>query len=177
MTAFAIDDPSTVVVDDAVSLETLSDGTELIHIHIADPERLFELGSETGRNQQLPLLLQFLLLLFANSFSFFCNPQHFVTETHFQPFLLLLQDSVARRHTSTIYLPNQHFPMLPNSLVSQASLEGGKSNYTLTFTAKLAQDGSLSDFNITPSIVNQLKRVSYQGVDDILTFQTPTGKL
>lgn len=37
---FTIDSPSTVEVDDGVSLETRADGSEWIHIHIADPTRI-----------------------------------------------------------------------------------------------------------------------------------------
>jgi exoribonuclease R len=38
---FTIDSPTTVEIDDGISIETLSNGEEWIHIHIADPTRLF----------------------------------------------------------------------------------------------------------------------------------------
>jgi exoribonuclease R len=41
---FVIDDPTTVVCDDGISLETMADGTEWIHVHITDVERFLPMG-------------------------------------------------------------------------------------------------------------------------------------
>ena len=38
--AYTIDDPSTRHIDDAISLERAADGSEWVHVHIADPSRL-----------------------------------------------------------------------------------------------------------------------------------------
>ena len=43
---FVIDDPSTVVCDDGVSLQKTEDGTEWLHIHITDVERYLPMGKE-----------------------------------------------------------------------------------------------------------------------------------
>ncbi len=45
LAAYAIDDPTTTEVDDALSIEKLADGGECLWIHIADPTRWVALGS------------------------------------------------------------------------------------------------------------------------------------
>jgi len=124
---FTIDDPSTNEVDDGISIETLPDGTEWLHIHIADPTRLFDPHSNV--------------------------------------------DVTARSRVSSIYLPEQKVPLFPAALATgpMSILETQQKNYTLTFSARLDQDGSIAEYRISNTLCPNVKRTDYDQVDALLT--------
>jgi len=127
MDIITIDDPSTDEVDDGLSVETLADNTEWIHIHIADPTRLFDPNSEL--------------------------------------------DLEARRRVTSVYLPEKKVSMLPHSVASgvmsilDTEKNHGVKNYMLTFSCRLAPNGSIQEYKIFPSFSKNVKRASYQEVD------------
>jgi hypothetical protein len=84
--------------------------------------------------------------------------------------------NVMASRVQTLYLPERHFPLLPESLsserfslVSPASdrqVENGQ--YTMSFSAKIDNDGNLIDTVIRPGLVKNICKLSYDQVDSIL---------
>lgn len=80
--AYSVDDASTTEVDDALSIQTLSDDVVRVGVHIAAP------GLAVTRGSQL--------------------------------------DDIARSRMSTVYVPGEKIPMLPDALLETFSLDAGK---------------------------------------------------
>jgi exoribonuclease R len=74
---------------------------------------------------------------------------------------------LARERACSIYLPHNYFPMLPNFIAGNL-LDLGVSSSVLTFSAKLSDYGEILDFQIQPSFVSKVHRVSYDDADAIL---------
>ena len=140
--AIAIDDESTVEVDDAISVELVSEdkseGGEnvgggggpaamRIWVHIADPSRYVARGE--------------------------------------------LLDVEARQRGSTIYLPTGAIPMFPMSVASGPfSLRPGVVSCALSFGVRLDSEGAIDAAHapiITPSLI-RARRLTYDGVDEML---------
>ncbi|KYQ89886.1 hypothetical protein DLAC_09862 [Tieghemostelium lacteum] len=68
--------------------------------------------------------------------------------------------------SSSIYFPTETHFMLPPSLTQHFSLEPGKSNYCLSFKFKVSDNGDIVDYQIFPSIVENVIKTNYGQVDD-----------
>ncbi|KAL8713223.1 MAG: hypothetical protein Q9220_002744 [cf. Caloplaca sp. 1 TL-2023] len=83
-------------------------------------------------------------------------------------------DSIAGRYAQTLfetlYLPEKVFPML-NSQLSQQHFSLANDRPVLTFSAKLAEDGSILDTQVTPGWIHNVKRLTHDTVDGVLGFQ------
>lgn len=73
---------------------------------------------------------------------------------------------VAQRGTS-VFLPERHFPLMPQALSTPVfSIVPGRVTHTLTFCARLCPDtGALLEGCIFPSLVENVIKISYKGVD------------
>lgn len=88
------------------------------------------------------------------------NPSAFVDPTS-------LTAQYAARLSQTIYLPDRQFQMLqPESLRNHCSLAPNKP--TLTFSAKLTNDGDIIETSISHGIVRNVKIVTYDTITQIL---------
>ena len=82
---------------------------------------------------------------------------------------------LASKTSSSLYLPQGMLPMLPLQYGMRASLAEGKANRVITFSAKLAANGDIAEYRITPGIINNLKRTTYEAVDQILDSSETDG--
>lgn len=96
----------------------------------------------------------------------YISPQHEVTQ-------------LMHRKVQTLYLPERHFPMLPEELSSQkfslgssAHTNSDGSQYALTFSTKLDKNGNLIDYKIRPSLVKNVVKVYYDDLDSFLQDKT-----
>jgi hypothetical protein len=96
----------------------------------------------------------------------YISPQHELSE-------LML------RKVQTLYLPERHFPMLPEKLSSQKFSLGSTaytnkdgSQYALTFSTKIDENGNLTKYKIRPSLVKNVVKVYYDDLDDLLKEKT-----
>ncbi|KAJ1555236.1 hypothetical protein HK096_006288 [Nowakowskiella sp. JEL0078] len=97
------------------------------------------------------------------------DPTTYIPPTH--PLSLFAQ----LRGTS-IYLPERHYPMLPEVL-AHARFDLGASSYALTFSARLGSDGDIIDYKVTPSILRNIVYVTYKAVDGVLDWDRATRSL
>jgi exoribonuclease-2 len=82
-------------------------------------------------------------------------------------------DKLARLRCSSIFLPDRTFHMLPGSLSEELlSILPGKQSSVLTFSIKLSPDGSVERYFVTPSLVENVHRLTYEELDNIL-FNKP----
>ncbi|KAI8364677.1 uncharacterized protein BYT42DRAFT_506324 [Radiomyces spectabilis] len=98
------------------------------------------------------------------------DPSAYIPPTH------ELADLMQKR-VQTLYLPERHLPILPDTLSSQKFSLGlaaqtarnrKDSQYAMTFSAKLDKEGHLSEWRITPSIVKNVIKLYYDDVDKLL---------
>ncbi len=76
----------------------------------------------------------------------------------------LFKDAITR--ATTIYLPEQQIPMLPEVLSHEAwSLHEGKLRRALSFMVTVDASGNIQATQIIPSVIRVTKRLSYQDVD------------
>ena len=84
---------------------------------------------------------------------------------------------VMEQRGQSLYLPEQHYPILPNVLASEKfslgstahTVNSSGSQYALTFSCKLnKEDGSLQAWKIQPSLVKNVKKMYYNDVDQFL---------
>lgn len=82
--------------------------------------------------------------------------------------------NVMAARVQTLYLPERHFPLLPESLSSQkfslvsSSAQAEQGQYTMSFSAKVDNDGKIVDSKIRPGWVRRICKLSYDQVDSIL---------
>jgi exoribonuclease-2 len=82
-------------------------------------------------------------------------------------------DEAARQRALSIYLPHRQFPMLRPHLSKASSLDPDRStNDTITFSAKLAGNGDILDYRVTPSRIHRLHRLTYESVDEHIAKPT-----
>ncbi|KAH8549620.1 hypothetical protein BGW37DRAFT_108603 [Umbelopsis sp. PMI_123] len=88
--------------------------------------------------------------------------------------------NVMAARVQTLYLPERHFPLLPEILSSQKfsllpSMEDASSEvgqYTMSFSAKLDDNGNIVDTKIRPGWVRRICKLSYDQVDAMLEAST-----
>ncbi|KAI8642983.1 hypothetical protein BD408DRAFT_365693 [Parasitella parasitica] len=81
-----------------------------------------------------------------------------------------------QQKTQTLYLPERHFPMLPEelsskkfSLGSTAHTNKSGSQCALTFSTRMDAKGNLIDYKVRPSLVKNVVKVFYDDLDTMLT--------
>ncbi|MEL6552113.1 MAG: ribonuclease R family protein [Cyanobacteria bacterium J06621_11] len=80
-----------------------------------------------------------------------------------------LLDTEARRRCTTVYLPTGTIPMFPFDLASgPMSLVQGQTCNALSFGVLLAEDGSVEEYSIQPSLVKPTYRLTYEDADEMI---------
>lgn len=76
----------------------------------------------------------------------------------------------AAQRGCSVFLPERHFPMLPQALASSVfSISPGKVTHALTFAARLCPTtGALLESRIFPSLLENVTKVSYNVADKLL---------
>ncbi|KAG2189499.1 hypothetical protein INT44_004641 [Umbelopsis vinacea] len=86
--------------------------------------------------------------------------------------------NVMAARVQTLYLPERHFPLLPEGLSSQkfslVSSSSDAGQYTMSFSAKIDNEGNVIDSKIRPGWVRRICKLSYDQVDSILEGSTPS---
>ncbi|CAM0135069.1 unnamed protein product [Umbelopsis sp. WA50703] len=91
--------------------------------------------------------------------------------------------NVMAARVQTLYLPERHFPLLPESLSSQKfSLLSPESSssfgaYTMSFSAKVDLDGNVIDAKVRPGVVHNICKLSYDEVDAMLANTQPESSI
>ncbi|ORY49593.1 RNB-domain-containing protein [Rhizoclosmatium globosum] len=81
---------------------------------------------------------------------------------------------LAQLRGTSMYLPERHYPMLPD-ILSNARFNLGKSHCALTFSARLGSDGEIVDYKISPSVIKNVKILHYRTVNDVLDWSNVYG--
>ncbi|KAI8881859.1 RNB-domain-containing protein [Backusella circina FSU 941] len=85
--------------------------------------------------------------------------------------------NLIQRRVQTLYLPECHFPMLPEELSSKKFSLGdtaqpvpGKDNaqYAMTFSARLDQRGDILEYKVRPSFIRNVVKIYYNDLDTLL---------
>lgn len=87
------------------------------------------------------------------------DPSHIISPSH--PL-----SRIAQFRSTTLYLPERYYPMLPPIISQLFGL--GTSKRALTFSARLDSKGEIIDYKISPSYINNTKKLLYSTVDQIL---------
>nr|WP_228024555.1 ribonuclease R family protein [cf. Phormidesmis sp. LEGE 11477] len=78
-------------------------------------------------------------------------------------------DTEARRRCTTVYLPTGVIPMFPFELAAgPMSLIQGQICNALSFGVLLAEDGSVAEYSIQPSLVKPTYRLTYDDADEMI---------
>ncbi|KAF7730253.1 hypothetical protein EC973_002496 [Apophysomyces ossiformis] len=84
---------------------------------------------------------------------------------------------IMEERIQTLYLPETHFPILPERLASEkfslsvsahSAPNRNGSQYAMTFSTKLDKDGNIMAWKVQPSLVKNIVKVYYDDVDRIL---------
>ncbi|KAJ3168458.1 hypothetical protein HK101_011630 [Irineochytrium annulatum] len=70
----------------------------------------------------------------------------------------------------SIYLPERHYPMLPDR-VSQERFSLGKGGCAMTFSARLAEDGEIADWGVCLSQLADVRVCHYRDVNQAIGWQ------
>ncbi|KAL6065638.1 Exoribonuclease II [Balamuthia mandrillaris] len=73
-----------------------------------------------------------------------------------------------RKRATSIYLPETTIPMMSPSHYGRYSLEANQETNALTFAAELSADGELLRYEIFPSTISKVQKLTYEHLDDIL---------
>ncbi|HDD35676.1 MAG TPA: RNB domain-containing ribonuclease, partial [Candidatus Desulfofervidus auxilii] len=119
---------------------------------------------------------------FDDALSLFCEGEHYVVGIHITdltPFVKFgdVLDEEAKVRGTSIYLPEQRIPMLPESISDQlASLKANETRPAMSFFITLDKEAKIVNYSILPSIVSVDRHFTYDEVDCILaeneTFHT-----
>ena len=86
-------------------------------------------------------------------------------------------DREARLRGTSVYLPTQVFPMLPERLSNGlCSLVPGEPRYTLTCEMFVDADGERNDIHIYPSLIRSAGRLTYTQVQNLIDRDTGVPK-
>lgn len=78
-------------------------------------------------------------------------------------------ETEARRRCTTVYLPTGVIPMFPFELAAgPMSLVQGQICNALSFGVVLAEDGSVAEYSIQPSLVKPTYRLTYEDADEMI---------
>lgn len=78
-------------------------------------------------------------------------------------------DQEAQERATSIYLPEQRLPMLPEEISENIlSLLAGEERPALSFIVSLSPDGEILDWEIRPTRIQVSQRLTYQEVDGLL---------
>ena len=73
---------------------------------------------------------------------------------------------LAMERVLTVYFPDKVIPMIPHNLAKTlSSISPNKSNYALTISVKLNDQGDIYDYQVRPSILRNVKHLAYENVD------------
>ena len=93
---------------------------------------------------------------------------HIADVSHFVKFGSPL-DAEARNRATSIYLPDQVIPMLPEIISNNlASLQPDRVRYTKTAFIEYTEDGALVDTEFCTAAIKSKRRFTYEEVDDYL---------
>ncbi|KAH9472323.1 hypothetical protein MJO28_001831 [Puccinia striiformis f. sp. tritici] len=82
----------------------------------------------------------------------------------------------ARSYLDTVYLPGFTLPMLPSQLIESQRMSLGSNNRsgrqteqkTLSFSARINQNGEILEYKIRPGLIKNTKQLTYQTVTEVL---------
>lgn len=87
---------------------------------------------------------------------------------------------VMKQRVQTLYLPENHFPMIPDALSSSklslgttAETRHDGSQYAMTFSTKLDDKGNIMLWKVRPSLVRKVHKLYYDDVDQLLSPHAP----
>lgn len=93
---------------------------------------------------------------------------HYVKENSF-----LDREAIIRG--TSVYMLNKVIPMLPKELSNGiCSLNEGKDRLTLSVMMKIDKDGNVISEDVTKGVINVTKRMSYNGVQNLLDIEEKT---
>jgi exoribonuclease-2 len=79
----------------------------------------------------------------------------------------IFQEAMSR--ATSIYLPDQRIPMIPPALSEgTCSLVAGEKRRAFSFLVRVNSEGKVLEYEITPSITQVERRLSYESVDQLL---------
>ncbi len=87
-----------------------------------------------------------------------------------------LMDAYAAERAVSVFLPETHFPLLPQALsASLLSIVPGRMTHTMTFAARLDDKGNILEKDVFPSRVQNVCKISYNSADSILANKPVPG--
>ena len=93
---------------------------------------------------------------------------HYVKENSF-----LDREAIIRG--TSVYMLNKVIPMLPKELSNRiCSLNEGKDRLTLSVMMEIDKDGNVISADVTKGVINVTKRMSYNGVQNLLDIEEKT---
>ena len=97
---------------------------------------------------------------------------HIADVSRFVPFSTSL-DLDARRRATSVYLVDRVIPMLPEALSNDlCSLVPGKLRCTISVEARITSEGKVLSYEVFPSIISSVARLSYDQAQALLDSKT-----
>ncbi|KAH6601907.1 hypothetical protein BASA61_001657 [Batrachochytrium salamandrivorans] len=81
---------------------------------------------------------------------------------------------LAQLRGNSLYLPERHYPMIPDYLSGKILGLSASSN-TLTFSARLSSEGDIIDYKVQPGLIRKPVITRYGDVDDVLDWSRVYG--
>ena len=102
----------------------------------------------------------------------YCVGVHITDASFYVPFDSAL-DKKAREQTSSIYLPTETIPMLPEVLSSgRCSLVEGKERLCLSLTFTISPSGEVQSYEMERTVICSSKKLSYEEAQEIIDADT-----
>ena len=76
---------------------------------------------------------------------------------------------IAQARCISLYLPEQNFPMMPD-ILSEKLFNLGHSPLAMTFSARLNNQGEIVDYKVMPSVIQNIKKITYKNADGMLKW-------